>query len=117
MSSTREVAIKAVDDWRSSWRGASDCCYGANRLGLIDAIDTLLRQREIEVRAEERERCAKIADRLAEAKVSAAYTMGFPVEGGDKGIEMDRSVGGRDRARHDEFCQRARSLYEKLQIK
>lgn len=64
MSSTREVAVEAVDRWRASWRGASDCCYGANRLGLIDAVDSALRQREKEVRAEERERAAKICEGL-----------------------------------------------------
>jgi hypothetical protein len=51
MNSTREVASRLVDDWVTKDYNRPNQLHP-----LIDAIDAALRQREQEVRAEERER-------------------------------------------------------------
>lgn len=62
MSSTREVAERIIKDCPRLPLGPYETIPELNLTMLADAIDFTLRQREQEVRAEERERAAGIAD-------------------------------------------------------
>lgn len=63
MNKTRIIADDLVDKTASSYeRRERGIFVTARRETLVDAIDASLRQRESEVRAEERERAAKIAE-------------------------------------------------------